>query len=153
MKAIAHRSRQAAYKHTIDIRNHNLTVDEPHERGGEDDGPSPQELLAASLASCTAITMEMYAKRKGWDIGKVEVAVDYTPAERGCPTRFRLELRLPADCTAEQRERLQVIAAKCPVHRTLEGEVMFEDTVTLVEPSAEVEPASETRRRLSLTRS
>ena len=153
MKATAHRSRHAAFKHTIDIRNHNLTVDEPHERGGEDDGPSPQELLAASLASCTAITMEMYAKRKGWDIGKVEVAVDYTPAERGCPTRFRLELRLPADCTEEQRERLQVIAAKCPVHRTLEGEVMFEDTVTLVEPGAAVEPASETRRRLSLTRS
>ena len=75
--------------------------------------------------------MEMYAKRKGWDIGKVEVEVDYTPAERGCPTRFRLELRLPADCTEEQRERLQVVAAKCPVHRTLEGEVMFEDTVTL----------------------
>ena len=48
-------------------------------------GPSPQELLAASLASCTAITMEMYAKRKGWDIGPVEVQVDYTPAERGLP--------------------------------------------------------------------
>jgi putative redox protein len=152
MKATAHRSTHATYNHTIDIRNHNVTVDEPPERGGGDEGPSPQELLAASLASCTAITMEMYAKRKGWNIGKVEVAVDYTPAERGCPTRFRLELRLPADCTEEQRERLQVIAAKCPVHRTLEGEVMFEDTVTLVDPSDEVEPPRETRRRLSLTR-
>ncbi len=152
MKATAHRSMHATYTHTIDIRNHNVTVDEPPERGGGDEGPSPQELLAASLASCTAITMEMYAKRKGWTIGKVEVAVDYTPAERGCPTRFRLELRLPADCTEEQRERLQVIAAKCPVHRTLEGEVMFEDTVTLVDPSDEVGPPRETRRRLSLTR-
>ena len=87
--------------------------------------PDPQELLAASLASCTAITMEMYARRKGWDIGHVEVEVQYSPAERGCPTRFELVLRLPDDLPAEQVERLQVIAAKCPVHRALDGEVMF----------------------------
>jgi len=137
MKATAQRCRATTFTHTIDIRNHNLTVDEPADRGGDDQGPSPQELLAASLASCTAITMEMYAKRKGWDIGKIEVAVDYAPAERGCPTRFRVELRIPADSTPEQRERLQVIAAKCPVHRMLEGDVMFEDKVTLVGPSGE----------------
>jgi len=153
MKATAHRS-TGTYVHSVEIRGHNLTVDEPADRGGEDGGPSPQELLAASLASCTAITMEMYAKRKGWDIGDVEVQVDYTPAERGCPTRFRLELRLPAGCTEEQRERLQVIAAKCPVHRTLEGEVMFEDKVTLVDAAADGDapPKQHPRRRLSLSR-
>src|SRR5437660_9004266 len=127
MKAIARRAARNAFTHRIDIRQHQLTADEPPVHGGDDDGPSPQELLAASLASCTAITMEMYAKRKGWDLGPVEVQVDYTPAERGCPTRFKLSLRLPSACTAEQVERLQVIAAKCPVHRTLEGEVMFDD--------------------------
>jgi putative redox protein len=153
MKAIAHRSSSSAFTHNVDVRNHHLTVDEPAERGGDDEGPSPQELLAASLASCTAITMEMYAKRKGWDLGEIEVAVDYTPAERGCPTRFSLELRLPAGCTDEQRERLQVIAAKCPVHRTLEGEVMFEDRITLVQPGADTAPQREERRRLSLNRS
>jgi len=153
MKAIAHRSSSSAFTHSVDIRNHHLTVDEPADRGGDDDGPSPQELLAASLASCTAITMEMYAKRKGWDLGEIEVAVDYTPAERGCPTRFSLELRLPAGCTDEQRERLQVIAAKCPVHRTLEGEVMFEDRITLVQPGADTAPQREERRRLLLNRS
>jgi putative redox protein len=151
MKATAQRSRTTTFTHTIDIRNHNLTVDEPPDRGGGDEGPSPQELLAASLAACTAITMEMYAKRKGWDIGKIEVAVDYTPAERGCPTRFRVNLRLPAGCTPEQRERLQVIAAKCPVHRTLEGDVMFEDTVTLVDSNGQDEHGPEARR-LSLSR-
>ncbi len=57
--------------------------------------PDPQELLAVSLASCTAITMEMYASRKGWDIGHVEVDVEYSPAERGCPTKFDVVLRLP----------------------------------------------------------
>src|SRR5437660_6090288 len=127
MKATAHRTARTAFTHRVDIRGHQVTADEPSEHGGDDDGPSPQELLAASLASCTAITMEMYAKRKGWDLGQVEVQVDYTPAERGCPTRFKLAMRLPSTCTPEQVERLQVIAAKCPVHRTLEGEVMFDD--------------------------
>jgi putative redox protein len=129
MKATAHRSARTAFTHRVDIRQHTLTADEPTEHGGDDDGPSPQELLAASLASCTAITMEMYAKRKGWDIGPVEVEVEYSPAERGCPTNFKLVLRLPADCTPEQVERLRVIAAKCPVHRTLDGEVIFNERV------------------------
>ena len=80
--------------------------------------------------------MEMYAQRKGWDIGAVEVEVEYTPAERGQPTRFALTLRLPRTCTDEQVERLKVIATKCPVHRTLAGEVTFEDRVELVETAA-----------------
>ena len=149
MKATARRSASRSLTHSIEIRDHQLTVDEPPDREGDDQGPNPQELLAASLASCTAITMEMYAKRKGWDIGQVEVAVDYTPAERGCPTKFKLELRIPQECTPEQRQRLQVIAAKCPIHRTLEGEVMFEDKVSLIEASeaAEDKPRNERRRR------
>jgi putative redox protein len=130
MKATA--TREGGYRHVVRIRGHELGVDEPQEAGGEDSGPSPQELLAGSLASCTAVTMEMYAARKGWDIGGVEVAVEYTPAERGCPTRFDLILRLPEDLPAEQVERLRVIAAKCPVHRTLEGEAMFAERVERV---------------------
>jgi putative redox protein len=136
LKATAHRTTRTAFTHKVDIRQHQLLADEPTDQEGDDEGPSPQELLAASLASCTAITMEMYAKHKGWDIGVVEVQVEYSPAERGCPTRFKLALRFPSDCTEEQVERLQVIAAKCPVHRTLEGEVMFEDKVELVEAAA-----------------
>ncbi len=131
MRATARRN-DATFKHTVRIRDHALTVDEPVEQGGSDGGPDSLELLAASLASCTAITMEMYAARKGWDIGAVEVDVQYTPAERGCPTRFELNLRLPEDLPEEQIERLRVIAAKCPVHRTLDGEVMFEERVERV---------------------
>jgi putative redox protein len=126
MKATAKRN-DGTFKHTVRVRNHQLTVDERTEAGGGDAGPDPQELLAASLASCTAITMEMYAARKGWEVGEVEVGVEYTPAERGCPTRFELVVRIPEDLPAEQAERLRVIAAKCPVHRTLDGEVMFEE--------------------------
>jgi putative redox protein len=131
MRATAHRAHHTSFMHSVDIRNHQIVVDEPKDTGGDDEGPSPQELLAASLATCTAITMEMYAKRKGWDLGPFGVSVEYTPSERGCPTKFTLDLRLPAGTTDEQRERLQIIAAKCPVHRTLEGEVMFEDRVTI----------------------
>jgi putative redox protein len=150
MKATAHRQATKVFTHTVDIRSHNVLVDEPSDKGGDDDGPSPQELLAASLASCTAITMEMYAKHKGWDIGEVEVAVEYSPAERGCPTKFALELRLPENTTPEQRERLQVIAAKCPVHRTLEGEVMFEDRVTVLDADGHCASKEEPRRRRSI---
>ena len=129
-------TRAGTFRQSIKIRDHGLTVDEPSDQGGDDSGPSPQELLAASLASCTAITMEMYAQRKGWELPDVEVQVDYQPAERGCPTRFELVMKLPTDLPEDQVERLMTIAAKCPVHRVLEGEVMFSERVERVEAPA-----------------
>jgi putative redox protein len=134
MRATARRRRTNAYQHDIRVRDHMVVADEPLDVGGDDMGPSPQELLAASLASCTAVTMEMYAERKGWDLGPVEVDCQYTPAERGCPTRFELVVRLPDGMDDEQVKRLMQIAAKCPVHRTLDGEVMFDERVELVAP-------------------
>jgi len=117
--------------HDVSVRKHRMTADEPEDIGGEDMGPSPQELLAASLASCTAITMEMYAKRKGWNVDGMAVEVDYQPAERGCVTRFELVMKMPPHLSDEQVRKLQVIAAKCPVHRTLEGEVAFDERVEI----------------------
>jgi putative redox protein len=131
MRATARRN-GGTFKHDLEIRTHRVTSDEPEENGGDDTGPSPQELLAASLASCTAVTMEMYAKRKGWEIGDLSVDVDYEPAQRGSPTKFKMTLNLPKELPEDQRERLTQIAAKCPVHRTLEGEVMFEESVEVV---------------------
>ena len=133
MKAPARRT--GKFTHDVDVRNHRVVIDEPRNQGGEDDGPRPQEMLAASLASCTAVTMEMYAKHKGWDLGPIEVECEYTPAERGCPTKFNLVLRLPRGLSDEQVRRLKVIAAKCPVHRTLDGEVMFNERLEIVEPA------------------
>src|SRR4051795_11122723 len=129
MKATARRT--GTYRHEIAIRTHSVSADEPKDHGGDDSAPSPQELLAASLASCTAITMEMYATRKGWDIGDLVVDVNYEPAQRGSPTKFQMAVKLPKELPEEQREKLMQIAAKCPVHRTLEGEVMFEEKVEL----------------------
>ena len=130
MKATARR-RAGKLGHDLQMRQHRLKSDEPQDQGGDDTGPNPQELMAASLASCSAITMEMYAERKGWDIGDVVVEVDYEPAQRGSPTRFELVIKLPKELPEEQRERLMTIVNKCPVHRTLEGEVMFEERLEL----------------------
>ena len=130
------------FTHRVTIREHELIVDEPEELGGEDQGPSPQELLAASIAACTAITVEMYARRKVWDVAPVEVRCDYAPAERGQPTVFDVVLRLPSACSRQQIEKLSMIAGRCPVHRTLEGEIVFRERV---EQGAPDEPARPTQ--------
>jgi putative redox protein len=135
MKATARRD-GARLRHTVQVRDHQLVVDELIDSGGDDTGPDPLELLAVSLASCTAITVEMYAARKGWDIGHIEVDAEYSPAERGCPTKFQLVMRLPDDLPEDQVEKLRVIAAKCPVHRALEGEVMFQERIERVHLAA-----------------
>jgi putative redox protein len=129
LRAVARKRER--YTHDVKAGRHTVTVDEPSSQGGQDMGPSPQELLAAALASCTAVTMEMYADRKGWNVDGLEVDCRYTPPQRGCPTRFEMIMRMPAHLSEEQVERLQVIAAKCPVHRTLEGEVSFVERVEL----------------------
>jgi putative redox protein len=130
MKATA--TRTSGYRHAIRIRNHELVIDEPADAGGTDEGPSPLEMLSGALAGCIAVTMEMYAARKGWDLPSVEVECQFTPAERGTPTKFNIVMRLPDTLTDEQVARLEVIAAKCPVHRTLDGEVMFDERVERV---------------------
>ncbi|MGZ5359629.1 MAG: OsmC family protein [Solirubrobacterales bacterium] len=114
--------RVKGFEHEIAIRGHRLTAHEPADAGGGDAGPRPTELLAASLASCAAITMEMYADRKGWELGELEVAVDYAGPEEGNEPSFDVRIRLPADLTDEQRDRLLVIATKCPVHKTLKAQ-------------------------------
>ncbi|MGI8594386.1 MAG: OsmC family protein [Solirubrobacteraceae bacterium] len=132
MKVTARRRLTGTYQHDVKVRQHYVSADEPRGSGGDDAAPNPQELLAASLASCTAITMEMYAERKGWNIGPVEVDCSYQPAERGCPTRFELILRLPEGLSSEQVDRLRTIATKCPVHRVLDGEVMFDERIEML---------------------
>jgi putative redox protein len=126
--------RKRGLSHTVEIRggDHIITADESRKDGGHDDGPSPQELLAASLASCSAVTLEMYADRKGWNVDNVTVEVSYEPAQRGSPTRFQIAVKLPKELPEDQRDRLMQIVAKCPVHRTLEGEVIFNEKLELV---------------------
>jgi putative redox protein len=125
--------RRAGLEHELEIREHRLIADEPPEEGGTDRGPTPSELLAASLASCTSITLLMYAGRKEWELGELEVAADFTPGTPEAPARFTVEIRTPAELTEEQRERLLTIAGKCPVHRTLAAQdVGIEDSLETV---------------------
>ena len=120
MKVVARR--RDGFAHDVEIEGgHNVRIDEPTAAGGTDTGPSPTRLVAASLASCTAITIEMYAERKGWDVGQVEVDVDVEYDEFVLRS-FAVALRLPAGLSEEQRERLLVVARKCPVHKLLVGE-------------------------------
>jgi putative redox protein len=125
--------RRKGYEHEIEIREHRLIADEPEESGGGDQGPTPTELLAGSLASCTAITIEMYADRKEWDLGQVEVHADFTKATADTPAKFKVEIKTPAELTDEQRERILVIAHKCPVHRALMAkDVEVDDSLELI---------------------
>lgn len=124
--------RRQGYTHDVEIEGgHSLVLDEPAAKGGADLGPSPTRALAAALAGCTAITIEMYADHKGWDLGEVEVDVAMDYDERAVPSSFVVTLRVPGDLSEEQLERLRVIAGKCPVHRALsrETEVSIEDRV------------------------
>jgi len=113
--------RREGYTQDVEIEGgHTIVADEPVELGGNDAGPAPTRLLAASLAACTATTIEMYAGRKGWPLEgiEVEVEMDYTGP---VPDQFTVTVRLPKELTEEQRERIRVIATKCPVHRALSG--------------------------------
>lgn len=127
MKVVAQRkvggaNRSLGYAHDVEIEGgHVLRIDEPTAAGGTDTGPSPTRLLAASLAGCTAITIEMYAERNGWEVGQVEVDVDVEYRD-GAPLSFAVTLRLPSELSDEQRKRLLVVAGKCPVHKLIAGE-------------------------------
>jgi putative redox protein len=126
--------RRSGYTHDVEVDGHELVIDESESAGGADQGPSPTRLLAASLAACTAITLEMYADRKGWDLGELEVAAEMEYGESSAPKSFTVIVRLPRVLSEDQVERLKVIAGKCPVHRTLasETEVQIEDRVELI---------------------
>ena len=110
------------YAHEIDLEGgHELILDEPANRGGTDTGPRPTQLLASALAGCIAITMEMYADRKGWELGQLEVDVE-VGYEGTVPNDYEVSIKLPPGLDEEQRRKLLVIATKCPVHRVLAGE-------------------------------
>ena len=128
MKVVARR--RDGYTHEVETdTGHTLVIDEPEAAGGADRGPSPTRAAAAGLAACTAITCEMYAQRKGWELGAVECEVEVTQAANQAFEEITVILRIPEPLTEEQRERLLVIAGKCPVHRALAGEVAISDRI------------------------
>lgn len=99
------------------MRNHFAVIDEPVASGGDDSGPTPVEYLLTAIGGCVSITLRMYAKRKGWDLGKITVNVTQNEQKE-----LIEEISFEKEVTEEQRKRLQVIAGKCPVAKMVKGE-------------------------------
>ena len=120
----------------VKANGHDLVADEPPALGGSDAGPTPYDYLLTALGSCTAITVRMYADRKGWPLETVTVRVEHgrihakdceeCETESGRIDCIELELELEGPLDAEQRDRLREIADKCPVKRTLGSEMLIE---------------------------
>ena len=104
-----------------------LFTDEPERLGGDDSAPSPHELVPAALAACVSTTLLVYARTKGWELGRVDVEVVYEP--KGSPRRCGIAIRIERQLAAEQVARLEHVASTCPVRRTLEGAVEFSEQI------------------------
>lgn len=119
------------FRTSIHVRDHHFVADEPIDKGGTNDGPTPTEMMTAALASCTSITMRMYADRKGWPVRAIDIHVEHRRVDeiddtdpQPRPRRvdvFDLAITIDGDLTVEQRDRLLYIAGRCPVKRALEG--------------------------------
>jgi putative redox protein len=103
----------------VSARHHSLISDEPAALGGQDAGPAPYELLLASLGSCTAITLRMYANRKKWTVRSVLVESRFIREEQGA--RIERVIAIEGDVTTEQRARMMDIAEKTPVTLTIKA--------------------------------
>jgi putative redox protein len=108
---------------------HRLVTDEPESVGGGGSAPAPHELFPAALAACVSTTIVMYARTKSWPVDGVEVDVDYD--HLSTPRRFTIDIRLAGDLSAEQVERLESVAATCPVRRAVESGVVFDEHIEL----------------------
>lgn len=126
----------------IDITNgtHTWRADEPVELGGDNTGPNPYDLLLGSLAACTSITLSMYAKRKNINITSLSVEYSYDKvhvddceqcddSDQGMIDRVTSRIFIDGDFDTETRARLEQIAQRCPVHKTLEKGIVFDETV------------------------
>ena len=128
-------------KYYTEIRtgNHNLIADEPLNMHGQDLGPSPYDLLVSALGACTSMTLHMYAERKGWKLEDVKVHVLHTKEhvkDSQSPTgkidKITRDIELFGNLDEDQRKRLIEIANRCPVHRTLEGQVVIDTKEMIV---------------------
>lgn len=106
-----------AYRTKLDTGVHILYADEPVAAGGKDEGPAPHDFLKMGLASCTAITLRMYANRKEWPVEEIRVRIYLEKTEE--KTIFHRAIELRGNLDEEQRKRLLQIANACPVHKTL----------------------------------
>lgn len=119
---------EGKFAQDITVARHRFRADEETGKGGDDTGPAPHELLLAALGSCTAMTLKVYAERKGWPLRDVRVTLTGTTGDTGLV--ISRHLTLDGDLDAEQRQRLTEIADRCPVHKSLTGEIRIQTTAS-----------------------
>jgi len=110
----------------IEVGPHHLRADEPEESGGADTAPSPHQILLSSLGACTSLTLRLYARRKGWPL--TDAIVQLTGHQQDGRYIISRQVHLEGALDVDQRARLMEIADKCPVHRTLSGEIAINST-------------------------
>jgi putative redox protein len=106
-----------------------LIVDEPQEMGGKNLGFSPSELLASSLASCTLITLRMYINRKGWDVSEINIKIDFERDIEQNVSSFRRKIEILGEVDETQKQKLHIIADKCPIHKILTHTIKIQTTL------------------------
>jgi putative redox protein len=129
-RSVPGRSRQDVL---IDGRHH-LVTDEPVRLGGDDLGPAPHELLPAALAACISLTLVTYARTKEWDLGQVEVDVEYD--HKAGPRHFDVAISISGPVDDAQLARLRKVANACPLRRALETGFEFHEHIARLEPAA-----------------
>ncbi len=113
-----------SYRTKLSTVNNQIIADLKERQGGEDSGMDPHELLEASLSACTIMTLQMYAKKKGFFIG--ELSVEVKIEKEGEKTLIEREVHLDQNLSDEIKQKLKEIADKCPIHKLLTSDVKIE---------------------------
>jgi putative redox protein len=121
MTSVHNPSAGGPFAQNIQVRHHAVVCDEGADVGGEDRGPNPTEMLLGALGACVAMTLRMYAGRKGWDLGDLQI--DLSGRDENGVFIVERALHFGAPLTDEQRTRLAEIAGRCPVSRRITGNV------------------------------
>jgi putative redox protein len=116
------------YQTELVARKHVIVADEPESTGGQDLGPAPGDFLRMGLASCTAITLRMYANRKNMDVQQIKVSV--SNSDTTDKTLLKTDIEIIGNVSDQEKERLLLIAKKCPVHKMLTNPIEIEHTLT-----------------------
>ena len=116
------------YQTELVARKHVIIADEPESNGGKDLGPQPGDFIRMGLASCTAITLRMFANRKNMDVQQVRVSV--SNGSTTDKTIYQTDIQITGNISEEERTRLIQIAKKCPVHKILSNPIQIEHTLT-----------------------
>jgi len=120
MEVTTHRG-TGPLQQVIQIGQHQILSDIARTSGGEDSGPEPHDILAAALAACTALTVNLYARRKGYALDDVQVSIRH--GQEGAAYALHRTIRYLGALSDEEKARLTEIANKCPVHKTLSGQI------------------------------